>query len=98
MIYERMTAIKHRLQRILKEYEPIQPRTWQERLEAGEIEPYLEVVEHYSDRPLALFTIYTLTTEAKVKKFARDEKERKMIFYYRKKIKKKLAIAYGCVA
>jgi len=47
---------------------------------------------------LALFAIYTLTTEAKVKKFARDEKERKMIFYYRKKIKKKLAIAYGCVA
>jgi len=98
MVYERMTAIKHRLQRILKEYEPIQPRTWQERLEAGEIEPYLQVVEHYSDRPLALFAIYTLTTEAKVKKFARDEKERKMIFYYRKKIKKKLAIAYGCIA
>jgi len=29
---------------------------------------------------------------------ARDEKEHKMIFYYLKKIKKKLTIAYGCVA
>ena len=98
MVYERMKAIKHRLQRILKEYEPIQPRTWEERLHSGEIEPFLKVVEHYEDRPLALFAIYTLTTDAKVRKFARDEKERKMITYYRKKIKKKLAIAYGCVA
>ena len=98
MVYERMTAIKHRLQRILKEYEPTTPRTWHERLQAGEIEPYLKVVEHYEDRPLALFAIYTLTTDTKVRKFARDEKERKMIVYYRKKIKKKLAIAYGCVA
>ncbi|MBZ0297285.1 MAG: hypothetical protein K8L99_32295 [Anaerolineae bacterium] len=97
MVYERMTAIRYRLQRILKEYEPVQPRTWQERLQAGEIEPYLKVVEHYEDRPQALFAIYTLTTDAKVRKFARDEKERKMIVYYRKKIKKKLAIAYGSV-
>lgn len=98
MVYERMTAIKHRFQRILKDYEPVQPRTWQERLQAGEVEPYLKVVEHYEDRPLALFAIYTLTTDTKVRRFARDEKERKMITYYRKKVKKKLAIAYGCVA
>ena len=98
MVYERIKGIRDRLQRVLKEYEPIQPRTWQERLQAGEVEPYLQVVEHYQDRPLALFALYTLTTETKVRRFARDDKERKMIYYYRKKIKKKLAIAYGCVA
>jgi len=95
MVYERMTAIKHKLQRLLKEYEPIQPRTWQERLQAGEIEPYLKVVEYYQDTPLALFALYTLTTEAQVRKFARDEKERKMITYYRKKCLKRIEAAYG---
>lgn len=98
MVYERMTAIRHRLQRILQDYQPVQPRTWQEYLEDGEVEPYLQVVEYYQDKPLALYAIYTLTTNAKVRRFARDEKERKMITYYRKKIKKKLAIAYGCIA
>jgi hypothetical protein len=98
MVYERMTAIKHRLQRILKEYEPIQPRTWQERLQSGEVEPYLTVVEHYQDKPLALFALYTLTTEAQVRKFARDEKERKMITYYRKKCLKRIEAAYGRAA
>ena len=98
MVYERMTAIKHRLQRILKEYEPIQPRTWQERLQSGEVEPYLKVVEHYHDKPLALFALYTLTTEAQVRKFARDEKERKMITYYRKKCLKRIEAAYGRAA
>ncbi len=98
MVYERMTAIKHRLQRILKEYEPIKPRTWQERLEAGEVEPYLKVVEYYEDRPLALFAIYTLTTQTKIRKFAKDEKERKMIMYYRKKCLKSIEAAYGKAA
>jgi hypothetical protein len=57
MVYERIKGIRDRLQRLLKEYEPIQPRTWQERLEAGEVEPYLQVVEHYQDQPLALFAL-----------------------------------------
>lgn len=98
MVYERMTAIKHKLQRLLKEYEPIYPRIWQERLQAGEIEPYLKVVEYYQDTPLALFALYTLTTEAQVRKFARDEKERKMITYYRKKCLKRIEAAYGRAA
>ena len=97
-VYSRMADIKRRLQDLLREYEPIQPSTWQERLEAGETEPYLRVVADYQDKPLALFALYTLTTKAKIRKFVRDEKERKMITYYRKKLKKKLAIAYGCVA
>lgn len=98
MVYERIKGIRDRLQRVLKEYEPIQPRTWQERLAAGEVEPYLQVVEHYQDRPLALFALYTLTTETKVRRFARDDKERKMIFYYRKKCLKRIEAAYGQAA
>jgi hypothetical protein len=98
MVYERIKGIRDRLQRLLKEYEPIQPRTWQERLAAGEVEPYLQVVEHYQDRPLALFALYTLTTETKVRRFARDDKERKMIFYYRKKCLKHIEAAYGQAA
>src|SRR5690606_13698022 len=98
MVYERMTAIKHRLQRELKDYEPIQPRTWQERLQSGEVEPYLAVINHYQDKPLALFAMYTLTTDVKVRKFARDNKERKMIVYYRKKCLKRIEAAYGQAA
>jgi hypothetical protein len=79
------------------DYEPIQPRTWQEHLAAGEVEPYLQVVEHYQDRPLALFALYTLTTETKVRRFARDDKARKMIFYYRKKCLNRIEAAYGQV-
>jgi hypothetical protein len=90
--------IQPKSRHILKEYEPIQPRTWQERLQTGEVEPYLKVVEHYEDRPLALFALYTLTTDAKVRKFARDEKERKMITYYRKKCLKRIEVAYGRAA
>lgn len=98
MVYERIKGIRDRLQRILKGYEPIQPRTWQERLAAGEVEPYLQVVEHYQDRPLALFALYTLTTETKVRRFARDNNERKMIIYYRKKCLKRIEAAYGQAA
>lgn len=98
MVYERIKGIRDRLQRLLKEYEPIQPRTWQERLAAGEVEPYLQVVEHYQDRPLALFALYTLTTETKVRRFARDNNERKMIIYYRKKCLKRIEAAYGRAA
>lgn len=98
MVYERIKGIRDRLQRLLKEYEPIQPRTWQERLAAGEVEPYLQVVEHYQDRPLALFALYTLTTETKVRRFARDNNERKMIIYYRKKCLKRIEAAYGQAA
>ena len=98
MVYERIKGIRDRLQRILKAYEPIKPRTWQERLAAGEVEPYLQVVEHYQDRPLALFALYTLTTSAKVLRFARDDKQRKMIFYYRKTCLKRIEAAYGRAA
>lgn len=98
MVYERIKGIRDRLQRILKDYEPIHPRTWQERLQAGEVEPYLQVVDHYQNRPLALFALYTLTTETKVGRFARDNKERTMIFYYRKKCLKRMEAAYGQAA
>ncbi|MEL6408318.1 MAG: hypothetical protein AAFR81_28385 [Chloroflexota bacterium] len=98
MIYERIKGVRDRLQRLLEGYEPIQPRTWQERLSEGEVEPYLQVVEHYQDRPLALFAIYTLTTDTKVKRVARDDKERKMIIYYRKKCLKRIEAAYGRAA
>ena len=98
MVYERIKGIRDRLQRVLKEYEPIQSRTWQERLVAGEVESYLQVDEHYHDRSLALFALYTLTTETKVRRFARDDKERKMIFYYRKKCLKRIEAAYGQAA
>jgi hypothetical protein len=98
MVYERITAIKHRLQRVLADYEPIHPRTWQERLADGEVEPYLAVVEHYKDKPLALKALYTLTTDAHVRKVAKDEKERKMITYYRKKCRKRIEAAYGQAA
>ncbi|MGB7340512.1 MAG: hypothetical protein WBC91_16560 [Phototrophicaceae bacterium] len=98
MVYERIKGIRDRLQRILEGYEPIQPRTWQERLAEGEVEPYLQVVEHYQDLPIALFALYTLTTDTKVKRFARDNKQRKMIFYYRKKCLKQIEAAYGRAA
>lgn len=98
MIYERIKGVRDRLQRLLKGYEPIHPRTWQERLADGEVEPYLQVVEHYQDRPLALFALYTLTTDTKVQRFAKDNKERKMIFYYRKKCLKRIEAAYGRAA
>ena len=95
MVYERMKGIRDRLQRLLKEYEPITPRTWRERFEAGEVEPYLQVVEHYQDKPLALAALYTLTTDTKVKHYAKDNNERKMIIYYRKKCLKRIEAAYG---
>lgn len=98
MVYERIKGVRDRLQRLLEGYEPIQPRTWQERLADGEVEPYLQVVEHYQDRPLALFALYTLTTDTKVQRFAKDNKERKMIFYYRKKCLKRIEAAYGRAA
>ncbi|GAB5493714.1 MAG: hypothetical protein Phog2KO_39290 [Phototrophicaceae bacterium] len=98
MVYERIKGIRDRLQRILEEYELIQPRTWQERLADGEVEPYLQVVEHYQDLPIALFALYTLTTDTKVKRFAKDNKQRKMIFYYRKKCLKSIEAVYGQAA
>ena len=98
MVYERIKGVRDRLQRLLEGYEPIHPRTWQERLADGEVEPYLKVVEHYQDRPLALFALYTLTTDTKVQRFAKDNKERKMIFYYRKKCLKRIEAAYGQAA
>jgi len=98
MVYERMKGIRDRLQRLLKEYEPIAPRTWQERLEAGEVEPYLKVVEHYRDTPLALAALYTLTTDTKVKHYAKNNNERKSIIYYRKKCLKRIEAAYGQAA
>ena len=98
MVYERIKGVRDRLQRLLEGYEPIHPRTWQERLADGEVEPYLQVVEHYQDRPLALFALYTLTTDTKVQRFAKDNKERKMIFYYRKKCLKRIEAAYGRAA
>jgi hypothetical protein len=52
----------------------------------------------YEGKPLALFALYTLTTEAKVRRFARDDKERKMMFYYRKKCLKRIEAAYGRAA
>ena len=97
-VYERMSTIRARLQHLLKDYAPRPPRSWRDRLESGEVEPYLRVVEHYEDRPLALFALYTLTTCAHVRKFARDEKERKMISYYRKKCLKRIEAAYGQAA
>jgi hypothetical protein len=98
MVYERMKGIRDRLQRLLKEYEPIAPRSWQERLEAGEVAPYLKVVEYYQDKPLALMALYTLTTEAKVQRYAKDNNQRKMIIYYRKKCLKRIEAAYGQAA
>ena len=50
------------------------------------------------DKPLALKALYTLTTEAHVRKVAKDEKERKMITYYRKKCRKRIEAAYGQAA
>lgn len=94
MVYERMTAIKKRLQLLLKDYEPGKSRTWQERLQAGEVAPYLSVVERYADHPVALVALYTLTTRAEIRKFARDERERKMITYYRKQCLKHIETAY----
>ncbi len=38
MVFERIKGIRDRLQCLLKEYEPIQQRTWQERLEAGALQ------------------------------------------------------------
>lgn len=96
--YERIKGVRDRLQRLLEGYEPIHPRTWQERLADGEVEPYLQVVEYYQARPLALFALYTLTTDTKVKRFAKDNKQRKMIFYYRKKCLKRIEAAYGQAA
>jgi hypothetical protein len=98
MIYERIKGVRDRLQRLLKEYKPIQPRTWQERLASGEVEPYLKVIEHYQDKLLALFAHYTLTTETKVNRVARDNNERKMIIYYRKNCLKRMEVAYGQAA
>jgi len=98
MVYERIKGVRDRLQRLLKEYEPIAPRTWQERLEAGEVEPYLQVVEHYQDKPIALMALYTLTTQTKINRYAKDEKQRKMILYYRKKCLKRIEAAYGRAA
>lgn len=98
MIYERFKGIRDRLQRLLNEYEPIKPRTWQERLEAGEVEPYLKVVEHYQDKPLALMALYTLTTRTNNHKYTSDRKQRKMITYYRKKCLKRIKVAYGQAA
>lgn len=43
MVYERIKGVRDRLQWLLKEYEPIQPRTWLERLQSGEVAPYLKV-------------------------------------------------------
>ena len=98
MVYARMRGIRYRLQRLLKEYEPIKPRTWKERYDAGEVTPYLEVLALYKDKPLAMKALETLTTDAKIRHITNNERDRKMVMYYRKKCLKKIEAAYGQAA
>ena len=94
-VYARMDQIRERLQKLLVDYKPRERRTWRDRFDAGEIAPYLQVVAHYEDRPLALAAIYTLTTQAKVRHFATNENERRRVTQYRRAAVKRLAAAYG---
>jgi hypothetical protein len=98
MVYIRMAEIKLKLQKLLADYAPIQPRTWEERYHGGEIAPLEQVRQRYHDTPLALKAIDTLITGANLKRTATDEKERKMLMYYRKKCSKQIAAAYGQAA
>jgi hypothetical protein len=47
---------------------------------------------------LCLKAIDTLTNGAKLRQIATDEKERKMLMYYRKKCGRQIAAAYGQAA
>lgn len=94
-VYARMDQIRERLQKLLADYRPRDRHTWRDRFEAGEIEPYLQVVAHFEDRPLALAAIYTLTTRTKVRHFAANENERQRLRQYRRAALKRLATAYG---
>jgi hypothetical protein len=97
-VYARVDQIRQRLHRLLAEYKPADRRTWRERFEEGEIAPYLEVVAHYEDRPLALAALYTLTTRAKVRHFARHENERRRLTQYRTAALKRIEAAYSRAA
>lgn len=93
-VWERMRDIKRQLQAMLEEYAPGQRRSWRERLQAGEINPYLKVVEHYQDRPMALTAIYTLVTDVQPRDMSHKDRDRKIITYYREKCRYKLEAAY----
>ena len=97
-VYARLDQIREQLRSLLEEYAPTKRRTWRERFDAGEIAPYLEVVAHYEDRPLALAALYTLGTRAKVRHYAACEKERRTVTRYRKAAAKRLEAAYGRAA
>ncbi|MAU09028.1 MAG: hypothetical protein CL607_04340 [Anaerolineaceae bacterium] len=94
-VYARLDQIQERLQTLLAEYKPEKRRTWRERFDNGEIAPYLEVVTHYEDRPLALAALYTLSTQAKVRHFVTCENERRTVTRYRRAALKRLETAYG---
>jgi hypothetical protein len=98
MVYIRMAEIKLKLQKLLADYAPIQPRTWEERYHGGETAPLERIRQRYHDTPLALKAIDTLITGANLKRTASDEKERKMLMYYRKKCSRQIAAAYGQAA
>ncbi|MCK6579753.1 MAG: hypothetical protein L6Q98_16800 [Anaerolineae bacterium] len=94
-VYVRMIEIRRKLQALFAEYAPRQPKTWEERYHEGDDEPLLRVMEQYHDTPLALKAIETLTSGAKLRRIAANEKERKMLMYYRKKCGRQIAAAYG---
>jgi hypothetical protein len=95
MVYIRMAEIKQKLQNLLTDYAPIQPKTWEERYHEGEIAPLEQIRQRYHDTPLALKAIDTLITDVKLRHVAKDEKERGMLMYYRKKCHRQIAAAYG---
>ena len=97
-VYARLDQIRERLRKLLAEYKPTPRRTWRERFEDGEIAPYLEVVAHYEDRPLALAALYTLSTRAKVRHFVACERDRRTVTRYRRAALKRLEAAYGQAA
>ncbi len=97
-VYARLDQIRERLRKLLADYKPTPRRTWRERLDGGEIAPYLEVVAHYEDRPLALAALYTLSTRAKVRHYVACEKDRRTVTRYRRAALKRLEAAYGRAA
>jgi len=97
-VYARLDQIRKRLRKLLAEYAPKTRRTWRERFDEGEVQPFLDVVAHYEDRPLALAAIYTLTTRAKVRHFVSTEQERRAVTHYRKVALHRIATAYGQAA
>ena len=93
-IGDRMTAIRKRLATLLADYAPGQRPTWSDRLQAGEIDPYLQVVDHYQDRPIALQAIYTLVTNVQPSELSTDTRECRRMWYYRDKCSRKFEAAY----